>query len=105
MPAARVVPVPLGLTQLCAAVERTRSSAKTPCASTCTVKTVDWMMMTSRSLNLVVMVAATNATYKLLGPTARSTLQSTFPHARSVRWWPVTLNHVMDAAVLSAKTA
>ena len=35
--------------------------------------------MTSRGLNLVVMEAATNATCKLLGPTASSTLESTFP--------------------------
>ncbi len=86
MPAARVVPVPLGLTQLCAAVERTRSSAETPCASTCTVNTVDWMKMTSRGLSLVVMVAATTATRRIQDPTARSTLQSTLLHARSVRW-------------------
>lgn len=99
MPAARVVPVPLGLTQLCAAVERTRSSAETACASTSTVNTVDWMKMTSRGLSLVVMVAATTATCKIQDPTARSTLQSTLAHARSVRWWPVTVNPVMDAAV------
>lgn len=68
MLAARLVPVSLGLTQLSAAVETTRSSAETPCATTCTVNTVDWMMMTSRGLSLAVMVAATTATRKDPGP-------------------------------------